>query len=160
MIPLLLIDELPSCKWQDKLTDQLVVWRYSISPKYPKLEAGEGIRFVLTRIQHFFIQTGPSEQIWLTHLGNKEKKKGIFLKLYILICRTFPLLLPPAHTHSRCTFGLLLIFYEKCMMRSSSGQLPSAGNSSAWEKGLCADIDPDISEITTANQSTFGKTEQ
>lgn len=161
MIPLLLIDELHSCKWQDKLIDQLVVGRCSISPKYPKLEVGEGIHFVLTRIQHFFIQTGLAQQIWWTHLGYEGEKKK----------RHFPLIVysdlqnisspPPPSTH-RVDVPLVYfrIFYEKCMMRSSSGQLPSAGNSSAWERGLCADIDPDISEITIANQSTFGKTEQ
>lgn len=54
----LLIDELPSCKCQDKLIGQLVVWRYSISLKYPKLEVGEGNHFVLTRIQHYLLQRG------------------------------------------------------------------------------------------------------
>lgn len=42
MMYLLLIDEFPSCKCQDKLIGQLVLWRYSISLKYPKLEVGEG----------------------------------------------------------------------------------------------------------------------
>lgn len=56
---LLLIDELPSCKCQDKLIGQLVLWRYSISLKYAKLEVGEGGKenhFVLTRTQRSLVQ--------------------------------------------------------------------------------------------------------
>lgn len=112
MIPLLLIDELPSCKWQDKLTDQLVVWRCSISPKYPKLEAGEGINFVLTRIQHFFIQTRPSEQIWLTHLGNEEEKKKAF-SLNCIFCHAKHFLSSsPQHTH---IVGAPLVYFSYFM---------------------------------------------
>lgn len=53
---LLLIDELPSCKCQDKLIGQLVLWRYSFSLNYPKLEVGEGNNFILTRIHHYLVK--------------------------------------------------------------------------------------------------------
>lgn len=78
MMHLLLIDELPSSKCQHKLIGQLVLRRYSISLKYPKLEVGEGNHFVLIRIQHYLIQKRLiTERIRLTHLGYGGKEKTI-----------------------------------------------------------------------------------
>lgn len=119
MIPLLLIDELPSCRWQDKLIDQLVLWRCSISSKYPKLEVGEGINFVLTRIQHFFIQTGLIEQIWLTHLGYEGKKKAFSFYSDLQNISSPPL--PSAHTQSMYLWFTFAYFMKNAWCGAAAG---------------------------------------
>lgn len=73
MMHLLLIDELPSSKCQHKLIGQLVLWRYSIFLKCPKLEVGEGNHCVLTRIQHYLIQKKTDNR---TNLINTFRLRG------------------------------------------------------------------------------------
>lgn len=161
MIPLLLIDGLPRYKWQDKLIDQLVVWRCSISLKYPKLEEGEGINFVFNQ-DSAFLHTNRTNRINLintSRLWRKKKKKAFSFNCILWLAKHF-LSSSPQHTQSRCTFGLLSYILWKMHDEEQQRAAAICRQFLRLGEGAGADIDPDISEITTANQSTFGKTEQ
>lgn len=108
MIPLLLIDELHSCKWQDKLIDQLVVGRCSISPKYPKLEVGEGIHFFFNQDSAFLHtnRTSTTNLMNTSRLWRRKKKEAFSFNCIFWLAKHF-LSSSPQHTQSRCTFGLL-----------------------------------------------------